>query len=200
MTKGYFQSKTVIPNGIAWATMGSEAMSAVYDLRWMILAVVLLIAADAYNGTRESFMLFDEAKKRSDKMEMERNRFHLSRFCRRTICKLIEYLTYLLIGCVLGLAILEPCGICSHVISAAIGLGVGALCEISSIAGHFLILHHITLPRFTWNTAGSFFGQVLAIFIKQKNEDLGQAVSDAVHETFKDGKENNDKSTKYTEL
>ena len=192
MKNDYFQSKTVIPNGIAWATMGSEAMSAVYDLRWMILAVVLLIAADAYNGTRESFMLFDEAKKRGDKMEMKRNRFHLSRFCRRTICKLIEYLTYLLIGCVLGLAILEPCSICSHVISAAIGLGVGALCEISSIAGHFLILHHITLPRFTWSTAWSFLGQVIAIFIKQKNEDLGQAVSEAVHETFKDKKEDED--------
>ena len=189
MPKGYFQSKTVIPNGIAWASMGSEAMSSVYDLRWMLLAVVLLIAADAYNGTRESFMLFDEAKKRGDKIEMERNRFHLSRFGRRTICKLIEYLTYLLTGCVLGLAIFEPCGICSHVISAAIGLGVGALCEISSIAGHFLILHHIKLPRFTWNTAGSFFGQILAIFIKQKNEDLGQAVSEAVHETFKDEKD-----------
>lgn len=189
MPKGYFQSKTVIPNGIAWASMGSEAMSSVYDLRWMLLAVVLLIAADAYNGTRESFMLFDEAKKRGDKMEMERNRFHLSRFGRRTICKLIEYLTYLLIGCVLGLAIFEPCGICSHVISAAIGLGVGALCEISSIVGHFLILHNIKLPRLTWNTAGSFFGNVLATFIKQKNEDLGQAVSEAVHETFKDEKD-----------
>ena len=189
MPKGYFQSKTVIPNGIAWASMGSEAMASVYDLRWMLLAVVLLIAADAYNGTRESFMLFDEAKKRGDKMEMERNRFHLSRFGRRTICKLIEYLTYLLIGCVLGLAIFEPCGICSHVISAAIGLSVGALCEISSIVGHLLILHKITLPRLTWNTAGSFFGQVLAIFIKQKNEDLGQAVSEAVHETFKDEKD-----------
>ena len=190
MTKNYTHHTNIIPSGTAWAVMGSEAMSSLYDLRWMIFAVILLIGADAYNGTRESFMRFDKAKSIGDKVGMEKYRFHLSRFWRRTICKLIEYLTYLLIGCVLGLAIFEPCGVCNHVISAAIGLIIGALCEVSSILGHLLILHHIVLPRLTWKNASAFIGQVVAIFIKKKNTELGEAVEETVNNTFNEENSN----------
>lgn len=183
-------STHIIRNSIAWAAMGNEAMGALYDLRWMIVAVGFLIFADAYNGTRESFMLFDAAKAAGDTVAMEKHRFHLSRFWRRSVCKAIEYLTYLLVGCVLGMAIFEPCGICSHTISAAIGLAIGAACEISSILGHWLKLHHITLPRFTWKNAGAFIGQVVAIFIKKQNSELGEAVEETVNKTFNEEKDN----------
>jgi hypothetical protein len=175
----------ILRNGLVWAIMGNEALTALYDLRWMIAAVIMLLFADAYTGTRESFMLFDAAKERGDREGMARHRFHLSRFTRRTVCKLIEYLTYMLLGCIFGFAIFEPCGICNHIISACIGLSVGAACEISSILGHMLKLHHITLPRFTWGTAGLFFGKVIAIFLKHKNADLGEAVEETVEQTFK---------------
>ena len=44
-------------------------------------------------------------------VDKERYRFHFSQAGRRTLNKCVDYLTYLLVGCVAGLAITEPMGI-----------------------------------------------------------------------------------------
>lgn len=76
---------------IVWGTMGMECITAIYDLRWMIVLIVVLIVADFWFGLSESLFKHEE--------------FRFSRAGRRTCNKLVDYLTYLLLGAVIGLAI-----------------------------------------------------------------------------------------------
>ena len=46
------------------------------------------------------------------------------------------------------------------------------------------------MPRFTWKNAGAFIGQVVAIFIKKQNSELGEAVEETVNKTFNEEKDN----------
>lgn len=71
--------------------MGGEAMSALYDLRWMLVLIVVLIASDFWFGVSESLHKHEN--------------FRFSRAGRRTCNKAVDYVTYLLIGSCLGLAI-----------------------------------------------------------------------------------------------
>lgn len=112
--------------------MGSEALTVLYDLRWMLVLIVVLVVADFWFGVSESL------KKNKE--------FRFSRAGRRTCNKVIDYLTYLLIGAVLGLALFEPLELCDHTVSAAIGLGLGCLWEIDSIIGHVCALHGMSNP------------------------------------------------------
>lgn len=119
--------------GVSWAVFGAECLSAVYDLRWMIILSAILIGADYWWGLRE---LSEKRKKAKRKVEKEKFKFRFSEAGRRTLNKCVDYLTFLLVGCVTGLAITEPMGICGHTVTAAIGLGFGCAFEISSIIGH----------------------------------------------------------------
>lgn len=71
----------------------------------------------------------------------------------------------------LGLAIFEPLGWASHVVTAAIGLGFGCIWELDSIIGHVCVLHGIenkfSIKRF-----------IIAL-MKKKNADIGEAVEEA---------------------
>lgn len=117
---------------VAWGVMGSEALTVLYDLRWMLVLIVVLVVADFWFGVSESL------KKNKE--------FRFSRAGRRTCNKVIDYFTYLLIGAVLGLALFEPLELCDHTVSAAIGLGLGCLWEIDSIIGHVCALHGMSNP------------------------------------------------------
>ena len=83
-----------------WAGMGAEAINALYDLRWMILLAAVLILADFWWGVSESL------KNNID--------FRFSRAGRRTCNKCVDYLCYLLLGTLIGLAICEPLDIATH--------------------------------------------------------------------------------------
>jgi len=83
-------------------------------------------------------------------------------------------MTYLLVGCVGGLAILEPVGICSHLTSAAVGLGLGSLFEISSIIGHVLAVHGIRKRFNVWTFLMSVLGG--------KRRDISDSIDKAIEE------------------
>lgn len=144
---------------LLFAAWGSEAMSALYDLRWMIVAVIILIVADFWFGVSES-------------LGKRGNEFRFSRAGRRTCGKFIDYLVYLLIGCTMGLAIFEPLGIASHTTVAAVGLGLGCLWEVDSIVGHVCALHGVE-NRFSVK-------RFIVSLLKRKYKDLGEAVEDSV--------------------
>ena len=144
---------------LLFAVWGSEAMSALYDLRWMIVAVIILIVADFWFGVSES-------------LGKRGNEFRFSRAGRRTCGKFIDYLAYLLIGCTMGLAIFEPLGIASHTTVAAVGLGLGCLWEVDSIVGHVCALHGVE-NRFSVK-------RFIVSLLKRKYKDLGEAVEDSV--------------------
>lgn len=142
-----------VGRGVVVTTMNGEAMGALFDLRWMLVLIVVLIIADFWFGLSESFY--------------KRENFRLSRAGRRTCNKLVDYITYLILGSVLGLAIFEPLGWATHITTAAIGLGFGCMWEIDSIVGHACVLHgvksHFSVKRF------------IVSLMKKKDKDMGEA-------------------------
>ena len=140
--------------------MGAEAMGALYDLRWMLVLIVVLIVADFWFGVSESLHKHEH--------------FRFSRAGRRTCNKAVDYVTYLMLGSVLGLAIFEPLGWANHVTTAAVGLGFGCLWEVDSIVGHVCELHGVK-NKFSVK-------RLLIALIKKKDEDVGEAVEEAFEE------------------
>ncbi|MGM9724346.1 MAG: hypothetical protein ACI3YG_09680 [Prevotella sp.] len=149
---------------IVWGTMGMECITAIYDLRWMIVLIVVLIVADFWFGLSESLFKHEE--------------FRFSRAGRRTCNKLVDYLTYLLLGAVIGLAIFEPLNITTHTVTAAIGLGFGCLWEVDSIVGHICALHGVK-SKFSVK-------RLIILLLKRKNKEVGEAIEEAL----KNDKEN----------
>lgn len=147
-------------NVVLFAAMGDELLLVLHDLRWMIVFAVVLIVADFWFGISDSLHKNKE--------------FRFSRAGRRTCNKAVDYLAYLLLGAIMGLAIFEPLGITNHTVTAAVGLGLGCLWEIDSIVGHICSLHGVvnqfSVKRF------------LISLIKKKNEDIGEALEESIKE------------------
>lgn len=139
-------------------TMGVEAMTALYDLRWMLVLIVVLIVADFWFGVSESLKKHEH--------------FRFSRAGRRTCNKAVDYVTYLILGSVIGLAIFEPLGWATHTTTAAIGLGFGCVWEIDSIVGHACALHGVK-NKFS-------IKRLIIAIIKKKDADVGEAVEEAL--------------------
>lgn len=119
--------------GISIASFAGECIAVVTDLRWLIILAVLLIVGDFWWAWRECKMHREEAKSEA---EREKYEWHNSRAVRRTLNKIVDYTSYLLIGVVFGLAMCEPWGICDHTAAAMAGMFFGCACEVSSIFGH----------------------------------------------------------------
>lgn len=112
----------------AAATFYREVMELMFGLRWAFALIVLLIVLDFGYG------IADSVGRRGEE-------FHLSRAGRRTVCKFIEYLTYPIVGGVLGLAILEPMGWGEMMTGGAAGAALAVLFEADSISEHFCSVH-----------------------------------------------------------
>ena len=157
--------------GVSWTVFGAECLTAIYDLRWMIILAAILIATDYWWGVRELKTKRENATRDIDK---ERYKFHFSQAGRRTLNKCVDYLTYLLVGCVAGLAITEPMGIATHTTTAAIGLGFGMLFELSSIVGHINVVKgvniHLNLKK------------LIVAIIKHKSEGLAEIFDEGIEE------------------
>lgn len=111
-------------------TFLSEMKQVVFDLRWMFLFILILIAADFVLG------IIDSIIKRGEE-------FRFSRAGRRTMCKFIEYNSYLVLGFTFGIAVLQPVGICNYMISSIGGLCLAILFEADSIKDHVCAIHGI---------------------------------------------------------
>lgn len=111
-------------------TFLGEMKQVVFDLRWMFLFILILIAADFILG------IIDSIIKRGEE-------FRFSRAGRRTMCKFIEYNSYLVLGFTFGIAVLQPVGICNYMISSVGGLCLAILFEVDSIKDHVCAIHGI---------------------------------------------------------
>ncbi|WP_297273923.1 hypothetical protein [uncultured Bacteroides sp.] len=107
-----------------------EIKEVVFELRWMLAFIIVMIVADFVLG------IIDSVVKRGED-------FRFSRAGRRTMCKFIEYNSYLVLGFMLGLAILQPVGVCNYTISAMCGLGLAIVFEFDSIMEHICVIHGI---------------------------------------------------------
>lgn len=167
---------TVGTKAVMWGSIGSELITVVYDLRYMVICSVALILADLWWGYSESQLRKSMAKDAGDNAGVEKYKWHKSRAGRRTANKVVDYLTYLVVGALIGLAITEPMDICSHIWSAAIGLGIGCGCEVASIIGHVAFVKlgvEISLID-GWKAFVRFLGKL----IKVKSHEIGDAVED----------------------
>lgn len=160
-----------IGNSLIWVAFANEGLQCVHDLRWMIVLSIVLIFADFWWGWSESAMKYRRA---TTDEEREKYRFHKSKAIRRSANKFIDYITYLLVGGVLGLAILEPLGVCDHVVSAAVGLGLGCFADMISIVGHYCSVKDIHFD------AWEFAKKLLINLVKKKNEDIGEALDETL--------------------
>ena len=107
-----------------------EIKEVVFQLRWMLLFIIAMIIADFVLG------IIDSVVKRGEE-------FRFSRAGRRTMCKFIEYNSYLVLGFMMGIAILQPVGVCSYTVSAMCGLGLAIVFEFDSIVDHVCSIHGI---------------------------------------------------------
>lgn len=114
----------------ATAAFYSEVMELLFALRWAFVCVVIMIFLDFGYG------IADSVGKRGED-------FHLSRAGRRTTCKFIEYLTYPIVGGVIGKAVLEPMGWGDMMLGGAMGVVLALLFEADSISEHFCNVHNI---------------------------------------------------------
>lgn len=143
-----------------WGAWGTEAMGVLYDLRWMLVLVVVLILADFWWGVSDSLH--------------KRQEFRFSRAGRRTCNKAVDYMTYLLVGSLLGLAVFEPLGWTTHTVTAAIGLGFGCLWEIDSIIGHVCSIHGV---KFQFSVK-----RCIIALIRKKSKEVADVVETALGE------------------
>lgn len=131
----------------------------VFDLRWLLGLLVVLIAADFWWGTRESKQKGDELR--------------FSRAMRKTLNKFVDYITYIIVGAFIAHVICVPIGLVENAqAGAAIGIGLGLICETDSIVKHIFTLHGL---KFSWR-------KLLISLIKLKSPDWGQALDDAIEE------------------
>lgn len=170
-----------------WAILAQEAMTALADCRWLLITCAVFLTVDFYWGWRESAIRYELAVKANDSFGMKEYKFHFSRAGRRTLNKLIEYLSYFLIGIVLGLAIFEPFDIATHTHTAAVGILLGCLFDICSIVGHVLFVHGISTKG---QSVGRVIMQILISFVKKKDRDVGEAIEETIEDTIeeKEGK------------
>ncbi len=176
--------------GIMWGAIGAELTVVVYDLRFMVICAVVLIVADLWWGYSESSLRKSKAKEAGDKCLEEKYKWHKSRAGRRTANKVVDYITYLVVGALIGLGITEPMEICSHVWCAAIGLGVGCVCELASIVGHIAYVKfgvEISIVD-AWRALMRFFGKLISV----KSQEIGEAVEELGREGGHQGHVGND--------
>ena len=156
-------------NSIAKYTVGAlfttELYGVVFDLRWVLALLSILMVSDFWFGCRESLMNNEKIRK--------------SRCIRRTLNKFGDYFMYLIIGYVLGGAIFEPLHWCTPSAGAVGGLLVACIAETDSIFDHWLKLHGLT---FSWRS-------FLLSFVKFRFHELGTALEKATEK-----KKENDKT------
>lgn len=144
-----------------------EIKGVVFQLRWMLAFIVALIVADFVLGIIDSVVKHGED-------------FRFSRAGRRTMCKFIEYNSYLVLGFMMGLAILQPIGICTYTVSAMCGLGLAMVFEFDSIMEHICVIHgiknRISIKR------------MLVGYIKKKYSTAGDIIEEVTKEDTEEKK------------
>lgn len=158
-----------IGGAVTLGVFGGEIIAVITDLRWMIIFCVALILADFWWGWRESSLRKEQAVTRAEK---EKHKFHFSLAGRRTLNKTVDYMSYLLIGALAGLAITEPMGLCNHTVTAAIGIGLGCMFEVSSIIGHVCYVKGWDI-QINW-------GRLIVAFLKFKWKELGDIFEEGI--------------------
>ena len=96
--------------GTLWLT-STELFVVVSECRWMVLFILLVVLADFWYGRSEASKRYQIAKDNGDTVHQNEYKWRTSRAIRRTVNKLIDYLLWLCVGAVFGMALLQPIGV-----------------------------------------------------------------------------------------
>ena len=92
--------------GTLWLT-STELFVVVSECRWMVLFILLVVLADFWYGRSEASKRYQIAKDNNDTVHQNEYKWRTSRAIRRTVNKLIDYLLWLCVGAVFGMALLQ---------------------------------------------------------------------------------------------
>lgn len=140
----------------------AELLNVLFSLRWAILFIIVLVATDFWSGLAAS-------------VKIKKEKFRWSRAFRRTLCKFLEYICYIILSLLLAKSILIPFGYCNETQGAAIGAALALFVEANSIYGHVCALHGIKNPI--------SLKRVFVNWLKKKNNDLGEAIEESENGT-----------------
>ena len=158
--------------------MQQEMLDILFRCKWMVLLVVIVVVADFWYGKGESRKRYERALEDNDTAHQLEYRWRTSRAIRRTCNKFIDYMLWLCVAVILGMAFLDPLGV--DFIYAVVGaMSLAMYCELKSLLGHFFFLRGMTVKE---RTVKGFFRSVLVSYLKHKSPDIGEAVEDG----FKD--------------
>lgn len=146
-------------------TFYAELLQVLFDLRWAVLFIVMLVITDFWSGLVAS-------------VKVRKENFRISRALRRTIAKFLEYISYIIFGLFLAKGLFEPFGWASNTTGAAVGAGAALLIEADSIYGHICDIHGIK-HRFSLK-------RLFVAYIRNKNESVGEALEETLEEKEKD--------------
>lgn len=185
MGNGTMMQETAAGNVVtrsAWlALLYGELTEIVWETRWLMLAVLLCIAADLRYGWGECSKRYSQAKAQGDTMLMDKYKWRSSRAWRRSMNKTLDYFLWVVLGAFVGKAILESVGV-DYIYGSIVMAGVAIVCEAASFFGHFFYLHGVAVEQ---RTVSGFIRAFMVSVIKAKNETVGEAVEaglDAVDE------------------
>lgn len=162
--------------------ISSELTIIISEARWMLAILVVCVIADFRYGWGESNRRYHRAKEKGNDVLASQYKWRTSRAVRRTVNKLIDYLIWITLGMIAGLAILEPFG-AEHKLGGAVATAIAFGCEFKSIIGHFLYLHGIDIDK---KNLGEFMRTLVVSVVKRKNEDIGDALKESLNEIEKD--------------
>ncbi len=154
-----------------WITFGNEALQAIYDCRWLIVMCFICMLTDLWWAYSEHVYKDYHAETEAEKVK---NVWRKSRAIRRTAMKLVDYITLMLVGMVLGLAIGEPLGICDHTMSAACGGLIGVTSDVFSIIGHICVVRETPIKK-------DFVRRFFIALVKTKNSDIGEVLDESLN-------------------
>lgn len=164
--------------------LGGELAVMVYDARWMMLAIFLCVVADFRYGWGESAKRYALAKNKGSEVLMAQYRWRTSRALRRSVNKMIDYIIWLAVGMIVGVAIIKPLGV--DYIFGVLGATILAVaCELKSIVGHFMFLHGVVIEQ---KTIKGFLKAFVIALAKRKNRDVGEAIEEGFNEIEKEEK------------
>jgi len=144
---------------------------------WYLLTVLAAIAVDYRLGRGESQKRYSDAKDAGDAAVMLHYEWRKSRAWRRTLTKCGDYFLIVTLGVFIGHAFLPHVGLAAWW-GGFVATAVCLLCELLSIAEHFLYLHGVEVSGQGARNAVTRFIISLA---RRKDPDIGDALGDALN-------------------
>ena len=178
-----------VSQGSIWLTVGQGALLTIYDLRYLLMLTAVLIIADCWWAYRENKSHEEAGEKVKE--------WRPSQAIRRSAIKFCDYISFMIVGDLIGTAIVDT--FTGHHI--AIYCSIGAVCvlaiaEVLSVFGHIMWckwkyqLRLREVPMALWYIVRGMGVE----FLKMKSPEAGEALEKSLNKMDKKGNSNESKS------